>query len=309
MNEQLQQLFSCWSFLFLIFTFLVISNCFALPTSIKTGFHTSSLVLTDKEFSLNITIFSGGSQVVAGEFNVSYPSEYVNLTKVEGGKDWTVIQKGHRYVFYTLTGAPDKTVVAILHFLLNETSVKREFNISLDYFKAADSNGKDLDVVIDPAVVSVTLEAGSEGAGGAAGISTRTWSYSGWILVAAIAIAATIIVLSLYLRTKSLPNYYLLDSQGRIVFTGKNDYIYGREDFIGLLPSNLLNYITRKSNGGQFRIFLYNNNYYIEDNHSKNPTLVDGVSIRGKGPVVLRDGSSISLPGVFYLVFRRTERK
>jgi len=122
MNEQLQQLFSCWSFLFLIFTFLVISNCFALPTSIKTGFHTSSLVLTNKEFSLNITIFSGGSQVVAGEFNVSYPSEYVNLTKVEGGKDWTVIQKERRYVFYTLTGAPNKTVV-VLHFKLNECIV------------------------------------------------------------------------------------------------------------------------------------------------------------------------------------------
>jgi len=299
-----------WKYPLMILALLAVPTYLALHTEVRAGFHISSLAPTTREFCLNITIFSGGSEVVAGEFNVSYPSEFTRLVKVEGGKEWVVVPAGQRYLFYTLSGAPNETVVAVLHFELNE-QVQRGFNITLEYFKAADSTGKDLDVVLDPAVVSVTPTTGGGSAGGGiVEVGTGAENYRGWILVTAIAVAASIIVISLYLRTQALPGYYLLDHQGRILFSGRRrDYVYGREDFVGLIPPQQLGYITRRSKGGQFRIFVQDGTYYIEDNYSKNPTLVDGASIRGKGPVPLRDGCSISLPGVFHLIFRRVGRR
>jgi len=285
---------------------------------VRAGFHTSSLLLEEvRGFHLNVTIFSGGSRVVSGEFNVSYPPECVSLSEVRGGGGWVLFSKGGRYVFYvdpTLRKAPNVTVVAMLLFTPKEGCAGRTFNITLASFKAADANGRDLSVELNPAAASVTLAAGGAGGGAGAEASVlsrrRGESLLGWVVLAAIAVVASVTVAALYLRARALPGYYLLDQHGRLLFTGRGrDYTYGREDFVGRVPPHLLQYITRKSKGGQFRIFAYGGTYYIEDRYSTNPTLVDGVSIRGKGPVPLRDGSVITLPGGFQLIFRRTGRR
>jgi len=74
---------------------------------------------------------------------------------------------------------------------------------------------------------------------------------------------------------------------------------FGRSNFEGLVPPNVLNYISKR----HFKIQLLGNKWYIEDLGSTNGTLVDGQQIKGKGPVELRPGAEIQPAGVISLRF------
>jgi len=74
---------------------------------------------------------------------------------------------------------------------------------------------------------------------------------------------------------------------------------FGRSNFEGLVPPNVLNFISKR----HFRIQLLGNRWYIEDLGSTNGTLVDGQQIKGKGPVELRPGAEIQPAGVISLRF------
>jgi hypothetical protein len=76
---------------------------------------------------------------------------------------------------------------------------------------------------------------------------------------------------------------------------------FGREDFRQLLPPQLINLIIRK----HFMISYdpEQNTFYIQDLNSTNGTYVNGVDIRGKGPVPLKNGDLIVPANVIPLKF------
>lgn len=80
---------------------------------------------------------------------------------------------------------------------------------------------------------------------------------------------------------------------------------FGREDFSGIVPSNVLPMISRRTPRGQFTIdYDYSSgSFVIIDEGSTNGTFVNGVDIRGKGRVPLRDGDIISPANAFNLRF------
>jgi hypothetical protein len=79
---------------------------------------------------------------------------------------------------------------------------------------------------------------------------------------------------------------------------------FGREDFAGIAPPEVLNAISRRAKP-QFTIsFDYINRVFtIEDNNSTNGTLLNGENIKGKGPRPLKDGDIVSPAGVLNLKF------
>lgn len=80
---------------------------------------------------------------------------------------------------------------------------------------------------------------------------------------------------------------------------------FGREDFVGIVPSNVLSMISRRMPRGQFTIdYDYaSGNFVIIDEGSTNGTFVNGVDIRGKGRVPLKNGDIISPANAFNLRF------
>ena len=79
---------------------------------------------------------------------------------------------------------------------------------------------------------------------------------------------------------------------------------FGREDFAGIAPPEVLNAISRRARP-QFTVsFDYaNKTFIIEDNNSVNGTLLNGENIRGKGPRPLRNGDIVSPAGVLNMRF------
>jgi len=274
---------------------------------VRAGLNPESItVLATEEVRLNVTIFSGGSRVKAGEFNISYPPDCISLISVNGTRDWNVANAANRYIFFTLGNPADQTAAAVIHLKPKEVCAGRRLEVSLLYLWAADGEGNNLSVVLSPSVASVEITPGEEAGGGTTIVTVRRGGPPlEWVLALALVAVAGVTAVVAFSRVRQARGYYLLDAQGRVLLKGrKRDYTYGREDFVSLIPQQLLQYITRKAKGGQFRIFAYGNAYYIEDRYSTNPTIVDGVNIRGRGPVPLRDGSVITLPGGFQLVFR-----
>lgn len=80
---------------------------------------------------------------------------------------------------------------------------------------------------------------------------------------------------------------------------------FGREDFTGIVPSSVLPLISRRMPRGQFTIdYDYaSSSFVISDEGSTNGTFVNGVDIRGKGRVPLKDGDIISPANAFHLRF------
>jgi len=76
----------------------------------------------------------------------------------------------------------------------------------------------------------------------------------------------------------------------------------GRKDFEKLVDPALARAISRE----HFTIFydFRAGRFYIEDRSSTNGTLLNGTNIRGKGPVELKEGDTISPAGVLNLTFK-----
>lgn len=142
----------------LILLFLSSNTISHASSEVKVGFCSENIVLQPyaRSFTLNITVFSGGSKIVAGEFNVSYPAE-IRLVSVEGRENWTVTQVANRFVFYTLTTPKDTTVIASLNFNIEPTAAGKILNLKLEIFHAADANGNDLSTLIHPNKATIVL--------------------------------------------------------------------------------------------------------------------------------------------------------
>jgi hypothetical protein len=90
----------------------------------------------------------------------------------------------------------------------------------------------------------------------------------------------------------------------RIIPIGSLPQPFGREDFTGIAPPDVLNAISRRIKP-QFTISFdwVNKTFMIEDNNSTNGTLLNGENIKGKGPRPLKDGDIVSPAGVLNMRF------
>lgn len=84
-----------------------------------------------------------------------------------------------------------------------------------------------------------------------------------------------------------------------IPISGKKGTL-GRDDFLSVVTPSKADLISRQ----HLRITCKNNEYYIEDNNSKNGTRLNGGVITGKGSHLLRDNDMIDLGGVLTLTFQ-----
>lgn len=75
--------------------------------------------------------------------------------------------------------------------------------------------------------------------------------------------------------------------------------IVGREDFVGAIPTDDLQFIGRK----HFKIIRMNNGLYIEDLDSANGTNLNGDEIKGAGTKELKDGDIISIADVLQMKY------
>ena len=89
---------------------------------------------------------------------------------------------------------------------------------------------------------------------------------------------------------------------GKIVPITSIRQAFGRKDFEKLVDPALVRAISRE----HFTIFydFKAGKFFIEDRSSTNGTLLNGANIRGKGPVELKEGDTISPAGVLNLTFK-----
>lgn len=309
-NESSQIINGYAAFSLAVIIFSVISH--SQPVfNVRVGFNMEGMeVEPGGTFTLRLEILEGGSLVRAGEFNISYTSGVLELLNVTPVNEWAVTKVGTTYLFYTLKVQPNRTAVAELRFKYSQDAPAQ---ITLLYFKAADAQGNDLQVSVEPATVTVkarVVEQPQEGGAGprpGSNVSKERKLSTTWVVFVMLTIISAVVVVAVarYLNLGETEAYSLIDRSGRVVFrTSSRDKIYGREDFVGIVPSDRLIYITRRSGGGQFRIVRGRDGWYIIDSYSTNPTLVNGVPIKGRGYVKLRKGDLISLRNVFELFFQ-----
>ncbi len=93
----------------------------------------------------------------------------------------------------------------------------------------------------------------------------------------------------------------------RIIELGEKEASFGKEDFSNDVPSDKIQYISRKSKP-HFRIIKENNRFYIEDNNSLNGTKVNNIQISskkgGSGKHELRDGDNIIIANILNIRFQ-----
>jgi hypothetical protein len=89
---------------------------------------------------------------------------------------------------------------------------------------------------------------------------------------------------------------------GKIVPITSVRQVFGRKDFEKLVDPVLARAISRE----HFTIFydFRAGKFFVEDRSSTNGTLLNGANIRGKGPVELKEGDTISPAGVLHLTFK-----
>ena len=290
----------------------LLSFCAIAQPSIKVSLEPRTLTASEGEkVEIKLVIVSSSQLAYAGEFNVSYPSSMAKVS-VESGKNWTVTWKPsvQRYVFYRVpeTIVSDPSTLAVLTVEVQPGATS--FTINLTLFKAADASGNDLSITFENQVVNVTVMGRGGGGGGggeeqvsgvgggkAGGIDWRMIS----IAAATIAVAAVAVVAVYHVYAQ--PAVYLLIDRQTLRLRGSR-IVIGREDLAGILPPEKLAYVTRRAKGGQFQIIRYGNAFYIQDPGSTNGTYVNGVDIRGRSWVQLRNGDVISVPNAFQAVFR-----
>jgi hypothetical protein len=296
---------------YVLFAITLLSFCAIAQPSIKVSLEPRTLTASEGEkVEIKLVIVSSSQLAYAGEFNVSYPSSMAKVS-VESGKNWTIewVPSVQRYVFHRKpqTSVSDPSTLAVLTVEVQPGATS--FTINLTLFNAANASGKDLSITFENRVVSVTVARRGGGGGGGGeeqvsgvgggrvgGIDWRAISIAATAAVAAAAIAAVYYVYA-------QPAVYLL-IDGRALRLRGSRIVIGREDLAGILPPEKLAYVTRRAKGGQFQIIRYGNAFYIQDSGSANGTYVNGVDIRGRGWVQLRNGDVISVPNAFQAVFR-----
>jgi hypothetical protein len=154
-------------------------------------------------------------------------------------------------------------------------------------------------VTITLVVPEETGGGGGGGGGGPAGILPTVFT---WLIVGSVALASIIILSALYLRTSMAAGYFLV-GDGFSIPVRDRERLFGREDFYAFLSADKLSYISRRGNGGQFRIVRFRDGYYIRDDYSTNGTYVNGVNIKGRGYVPLKNEDRIGIPNVFEFRF------
>lgn len=80
----------------------------------------------------------------------------------------------------------------------------------------------------------------------------------------------------------------------------ENEKIFGREDFVGAIPADDLQFIGRK----HFRIIKTDDGLYIEDMESANGTKLNGEEIKGSGRKKLNNGDEILVADVLKITFQ-----
>jgi hypothetical protein len=272
------------------------------PPTVVVSLEPSTVTASEEDVAeIRLVITSATQSVYAGEFNLTYPSE-VNVT-VMGTKNWTVFRPttgGLRYAFYRNPGVniSDRSVVAVMKV----KAAAGNCTISLAYLKAAGSSGEDLAVVYGNQAVSVTVVAAVRESERPQPVTVTTVERRiDWKLISFAATLLTAVILAAY-YFYSWPSAQLLIDGRKLRLRGGN-VVLGREDFAGMLPPDRLPYITRKVKGGHFRIVRYGRAYYIQDLGSTNGTFVNGVDIRGKGPVPIKQGDVIEVPNAFQARF------
>jgi hypothetical protein len=298
--------------IFLLFVSLSLFSIEGDPYNSIAGFNTKTLSTEAESFKVSLVIFSGSNFTYAGEFNVSYNPNYINLTKIEAGNNWIIVPVGtpsRKYVFYRNPSAaslPDRTVLATLTFKRKAVSETVKLNVSLTLFKAADGSGNDLNIHLANSTVTITLvvpeETGGGGGGGGGGPAGILPTVFTWLIVGSVALASIIILSALYLRTSMATGYFLV-GDGFSIPVRDRERVFGREDFYAFVSADKLSYITRRGKGGQFQIVRFRDGYYIRDDYSTNETFVNGVGIKGRGYVPLRNGDRISIPNVLEMRF------
>jgi len=303
---------------FLLLLFTVNTNLIILSDpkdrEVKIGFEPNNISIErGNVFRLNITIFMGASNVFAGEFNISYPIGELNLTQINAGSEWKINKIGNKYIYYrnpNFQHIGNRSTLTILVFRHITSSSKSSIILYLTLFKAADRNGQDLSIDVNPAEAKVNIRIPPSSSipspGPRVGGRKRNhlWIYLIAIILLAVAIAFFIVTYSGIKLFKKKITCYLIDSSRKIIIpvTG-NKIVIGRESFVKWLGRDKLIYITRISRGGHFTIEKYGDQYYIIDNYSTNGTLINGVDIRGKGYIRLRNGDHILIPNVVELIF------
>ncbi|MEM2186640.1 MAG: FHA domain-containing protein [Thermofilaceae archaeon] len=250
-------------------------------------------------FTLKLVILEGGSFVRAGEFNLSYTTDSLELLNVTPVNEWVILETQKAYVFYTLKTQLNETTIAELKF---RYKLDAPASVTLIYLVAADAKGNDLQVLLEPNTARVSTRRATP----YSIVKRESGLPFTWIVVLVLSTLAVVAAaLAVQQLKKTATAYSLIDRSGRVVFrTTSKDRVYGREDFAGFLAPDKLAYITRRSKGGQFRIVKGRDGWYIIDAYSTNPTLVNGIPIKGRGYVKLNNGASISVQGAFDLYFR-----
>jgi len=89
---------------------------------------------------------------------------------------------------------------------------------------------------------------------------------------------------------------------GKIVPITSVRQVFGRKDFEKLVDPVLARAISRE----HFTVFydFRAGKFFIEDRSSTNGTLLNGTNIRGRGPIELKEGDTISPAGVLNLTFK-----
>lgn len=102
------------------------------------------------------------------------------------------------------------------------------------------------------------------------------------------------------LRGVSQPPVAFLVLPSGLAFRVNLGHVFGRRDFEGLLPREVTQYISAR----HFRVFYKNGQWFIEDLGSTNGTLVNGIEIKGIGPIPIKDGDTINPAGTVNLTFK-----
>jgi len=293
---------------FIIFICIfTLSLSLAQPIIVSVAIEPKTLTLSPgSDGKINLVISSGAQAVLAGEFKLTYPIDVVNVTII-GTAEWTVspVPSDPRlFIFYRNQGVPidNRSTLAII--LVRALRGETNATVRIEHFKAADKDGNDLTISLanNQSIIVISGAGGGETGWQPPPSRPRSTNTSFLVWIALGVALLTAGVFALYQVYRQTTFYLFID--GRPLKLKGSRVVIGREDLAGLLPPEKATYITRKARGGHFLILRQKHTFFIQDLGSTNGTYVNGVDIRGRGLVPLKDGDVIQVPGAFEAVFR-----